>query len=80
MGKAFQHLTAQGRLVIKDRFLDPGRTSPAWTTAFAIHIMVNTENGDCFTTQEAMEWMIQAGFQSIVELESHAIVQGTKIA
>ena len=32
--KAFAHLTDAGRLVIKDRFLDPDRTSPAWTTAF----------------------------------------------
>jgi len=78
VSKIFTHLTDHGRLVIKDRFLDQDRTSPAWTTAFAVHIMVNTEHGDCFTTQEAMEWMNVAGFQSVTELESRAIVQGTK--
>ncbi|MCH7615778.1 MAG: methyltransferase domain-containing protein [Nitrospinae bacterium] len=78
VGKVFTHLQGNGRLVIKDRFLDPGRTSPAWTTAFAVHIMVNTEHGDCFTTQEAMDWMVTAGFQSVTELETRAIVQGTK--
>ncbi len=76
--KAFSHLTETGRLVIKDRFLDPDRTSPAWTTAFAVHVMVNTEQGECFTTQEAMGWMTLAGFESVVELESRAIVQGIK--
>ena len=76
--KVFTHLKPKGRLVIKDRFLDPDRTSPAWTTAFAVHIMVNTEHGDCFTTQEAMDWMATAGFHSVTELESRAIVQGTK--
>ncbi len=76
--KVFAHLTPKGRLVIKDRFLDPDRTSPAWTTAFAVHIMVNTEHGDCFTTQEAMDWMTTAGFHSVTELEPRAIVQGTK--
>lgn len=76
--KAFAHLTDAGRLVIKDRFLDPDRTSPAWTTAFAVHILVNTEEGQCFTTQEAMEWMTRAGFASVTELEPRAIVQGIK--
>ena len=78
VGKVFAHLKDDGRLVIKDRFLDQDRTSPAWTTAFAVHIMVNTEHGDCFTTQEVMEWMHVAGFQSVTELEPRAIVQGTK--
>lgn len=78
VSKVFAHLHDHGRLVIKDRFLDPDRTAPAWTTAFAVHIMVNTEHGDCFTTQEAMEWMNTAGFQSVSELEPRAIVQGTK--
>ena len=64
--------------MIKDRFLDPDRTGPAWTTAFAVHILVNTEHGDCFTTLEAMNWMAAAGFQSVTELEPRAIVQGTK--
>ncbi len=75
---AFSHLTATGRLLIKDRFLDPDRTSPAWTTAFAVHIMVNTEQGECFTIQEAMDWMTQAGFASVTELAPRAIVQGIK--
>ena len=77
--KAYSHLTdAAGRLVIKDRFLDPDRTSPAWTTAFAVHILVNTEQGECFTTQETMDWMTRAGFVSVTELEPRAIVQGVK--
>lgn len=76
--KTFSHLTDTGRLVIKDRFLDPDRTSPAWTTAFAVHILVNTEQGECFTAQEAMEWMTRAGFASVTELEPRAIVQGIK--
>ena len=76
--KACAHLTDTGRLVIKDRFLDPDRTSPAWTTAFAVHILVNTEEGACFTTQEAMDWMTRAGFASVTELEPRAIVQGIK--
>lgn len=76
--KVYDHLVEKGRLIIKDRFLDASGTSPAWTTAFAVHIMVNTEKGQCFTSEEAMKWMEEVGFQAISELESRAIVQGSK--
>ena len=78
VGKIHDHLGNGGQLIIKDRFLDQSGTSPAWTTAFAIHIMVNTEQGQCFTAQEGMVWMEKAGFQSVMELEPCAIIQGTK--
>jgi ubiquinone/menaquinone biosynthesis C-methylase UbiE len=76
--KVYGCLNRDGRLVIKDRFLDPSRTSPAWTTAFAVHILVNTEKGECFTIEESRQWMEHAGFQGIEELESCAMIQGTK--
>ncbi|MBI5854226.1 MAG: methyltransferase domain-containing protein, partial [Nitrospirae bacterium] len=76
--KVFTHLAPGGRLVIKDRFLDASRTSPAWTTAFAVHILVNTERGQCFTTADAMQWMTDAGFESVTELEQTAVAQGIK--
>jgi len=78
VGKVFGCLNAGGRLVIKDRFLDPSRTSPAWTTAFAVHILVNTEKGECFTIEESHCWMEQSGFSCIEELEPCAMIQGTK--
>jgi len=76
--KVYGCLKDKGRLIIKDRFLDPERTSPAWTTAFAVHILVNTEKGECFTIEESRQWMEHAGFQGIEELEPCAMVQGTK--
>jgi len=76
--KVFGCLKDGGRLIIKDRFLDSSRTSPAWTTAFAVHILVNTEKGECFTIEESRQWLEQAGFQGIEELEPCAMIQGTK--
>jgi hypothetical protein len=64
--------------VIKDRYLDAPGTSPAWTTAFAVHIFVNTEQGACYRVAEAMEWMQAVGFERIVELERTAVVEGIK--
>ncbi|MFM8552693.1 MAG: methyltransferase [Nitrospiraceae bacterium] len=76
--KTFGHLSPRGRLIIKDRFLEASRTGPAWVTAFAVHILVNTEQGRCYTTAEAIGWLEAAGFTSVVELERTAVVQGTK--
>lgn len=76
--KVLAHLTPGGRLIIKDRFLDPSGTGPAWTTAFAVHILVNTEKGACYRTADAMRWMTEAGFESVTELERTAVVQGKK--
>lgn len=78
VGKVFTHLALGGRLVIKDRFLDEAGTGPAWTTAFAIHILVNTQQGSCYRTGDAMSWLTKAGFTSVTELEKTAVVQGIK--
>jgi len=77
--KCLEHLTPGGRLVIKDRFLDETGTGPAWVTAFAIHIFVNTEHGRCYRVGEVIPWMEEAGFQAVQELEPLAVVQGVKV-
>ncbi len=71
-------LASGGRLVIKDRFLDESGTSPAWTAVFAVHILVNTEKGRCYTMAEAIQWLKDAGFASIDELDRSTLVQGVK--
>ena len=76
--KVFGHLLPGGRLIIKDRFLDEAGTGPAWTTAFAVHILVNTQQGGCYHTADAMQWLTKAGFTAVTELEKTAVVQGVK--
>ena len=76
--KVFTHLKGGGRLIIKDRFLDEAGTGPAWATAFAVHILVNTEQGRCYRVSDATQWMAQAGFQSVTEVERPAVVEGMK--
>ncbi|MBU6480577.1 MAG: hypothetical protein KGS09_08565, partial [Nitrospirae bacterium] len=76
--RVWAHLAPGGRLVIKDRFLNETGTGPAWTTAFAVHILVNTERGGCYKTADAIQWMVEAGFTSATELEKTAAVQGVK--
>ncbi|MCS6317805.1 MAG: methyltransferase [Nitrospira sp.] len=76
--KIYSHLNPGGRLIIKDRFLDASGTSPAWTAAFAVHILVNTEQGACYRTAEAMQWMHDGGYGSVEEIDRTAVVQGVR--
>lgn len=76
--KIRRHLNPGGRLIIKDRFLDASGTSPAWTAAFAVHILLNTERGACYRTADAMQWMQDGDYVSIEELERTAVVQGVR--
>ena len=76
--KVHQVLNPAGRLIIKDRFLDEDRTTPPWTAVFAVHLMVNTEKGRCYTLHEASNWLTEAGFREIREVERSSIVEGVK--
>jgi ubiquinone/menaquinone biosynthesis C-methylase UbiE len=76
--KVGQVLVSGGRLVIKDRFLDETGTSPAWTAVFALHLLVNTEKGRCYTLSEAAGWLKDAGFRHIQELDRTSLVEGVK--
>lgn len=50
-----------GRLCLKDFFLEPDRTAPAWATLFAVNMLVSTEKGNCYTVEEAGAWLTRAG-------------------
>jgi predicted O-methyltransferase YrrM len=76
--KVYNVLVPGGCVIIKDRFLDDDRTSPAWTAVFAVHLMVNTEKGRCYTLNEVSEWLTVAGFQQMDEIERSSIVKGRK--
>jgi cyclopropane fatty-acyl-phospholipid synthase-like methyltransferase len=76
--KVYGALAPAGRLIIKDRFLDESGTSPAWTAVFAVHILVNTERGRCYTMADAVQWLKDAGFTMVDELERSTLVQGVK--
>ncbi len=76
-------LSSGGCVVLKDFFLDSDRTAPAWTTLFAINMLVHTASGDCYTEDEARGWLTQAGLdpqpQIIVDPFSRMVV-GAKAA
>ncbi|MCC6144687.1 MAG: hypothetical protein IT368_12845 [Candidatus Hydrogenedentes bacterium] len=60
--RCFDALEPGGLIVIKDFLLDSGRTGPAWSLLFAIHMLLHTPEGDTFTIDEVAGWTDAAGF------------------
>ncbi len=61
VSKVAAAMRAGGQLCIKDFFLEPDRTAPAWVALFAVNMLVSTEKGNCYTVQEASSWLKRAG-------------------
>ncbi len=68
--KCADALQPGGRIGIKDFILDESRTKPTWSAMFAVNMLVNTEEGDCYTLDDIRKWFNDAG----VEFESEMSV------
>lgn len=51
-----------GRLIIKDFLVDPGRSGPAFSLIFALHMLLHTESGDTYSQEDVAQWTTEAGF------------------
>lgn len=61
--KSFQALAPGGTLLIKDFLTDDDRTGPPFTLVFALHMLVNTGQGDTYPVSEVEAWGREAGFE-----------------
>ena len=74
-------LTPDGRICLKDFFLEEDRTSPKWNAIFAVNMLVNSEEGNSYTINEAKQWLDNAGleYESLHEVASNSrIIMGKK--
>jgi 2-polyprenyl-3-methyl-5-hydroxy-6-metoxy-1,4-benzoquinol methylase len=61
VAKCAASLNPGGQLVIQDHIMSKDRTQPIQGAVFAINMLVGTQEGDCFTSDEIRYWMSQAG-------------------
>jgi ubiquinone/menaquinone biosynthesis C-methylase UbiE len=64
--KSFKALNEGGIIIVKEFFFNKDRTSPEKPALFAVNMLVNTENGDCYTSEEVKIWLKEIGFKKIV--------------
>lgn len=65
IGESAQALEPGGLLLVKDFILDDDRKGPAFALRFALHMLVQTKSGQCYTVGELAEWMSDAGLEPV---------------
>lgn len=74
--KAWLCLKQNGRIVVKDFFVNENRSGPVFATQFAINMLVNTEKGTTYTFSEIKQAFKDSGFAWInaFEVGQHSTV------
>ena len=65
--KASASLNPKGRIVIQEFYINRERTSPMDSALFSVNMLVNTEGGRCYTSQEIKSWLKEIGLRAISE-------------
>ena len=60
--RCYEALSSGGMLILKDFLVDPDGIEPAFSYLFALHMLVNTGDGDVYTTEQVATWTREAGF------------------
>ncbi len=63
--KCKKALNAGGRIVIQEFNISNDRTQPAPGALFSINMLVNTEGGRCYSSDELKHWLVKTGFKKI---------------
>ncbi len=63
--RAYDALDEGGRLVIQEFILEPDKTAPRTATLFALNMLVGTERGSAYSSEEYADWLKAAGFSEV---------------
>jgi len=68
-----------GRILIKDLYLNNKKNGPLNNTLFSLHMLLSTESGTCYTQLEIVQLLKDAGFELIKKYplsEFSAVIEG----
>jgi ubiquinone/menaquinone biosynthesis C-methylase UbiE len=66
--KVRSNLKPDGVLIVRDVLLSRDRTEPRWGAVFSVNLLLYTDRGRCYTREEVISWLHQAGFHLIKDL------------
>lgn len=70
--KVFAALAPGGTIAIAEMVPNHERTGPVHALVFAVNMIVNTQEGNTYSFEEMSEWLTEAGFTNIRQLEAPA--------
>jgi (2Fe-2S) ferredoxin/ubiquinone/menaquinone biosynthesis C-methylase UbiE len=79
--RAYDALDKGGRLVIQEFILEPDKTAPRTATLFALNMLVGTDKGSAYSSEEYADWLNAAGFTDVQHVKlpgPSALMIGTK--
>jgi SAM-dependent methyltransferase len=62
LSRAQRALKPGGRVWISDMMLDYNKTQPVFSTLFSLQMLLTSDEGAVFSTDECLEWLEQSGF------------------
>lgn len=82
ISKAGDALKAGGRVVVQEFYLENDRAHPAQSALFSVNMLVNTQNGRCYSPAEIRKWFSAAGLKDVRDtlLDDTVLVFGKKEA
>lgn len=70
--KVFAALAPGGTIAIAEMVPNHERTGPPHALIFAVNMIINTEAGNTYSFEEMSDWLREAGFQNVRQLEAPA--------
>jgi len=65
--KCKKALSRNGKIVIHEFIINEDRTSPVYSSLFAINMLVNTSGGRTYSPGEIIRWFRKAGFKKVIK-------------
>lgn len=79
--KCHSSLKDKGRILVKDLYLRSDHKGPLFTTLFALHMLVSTNTGKCYTGNEVLSMLNNAKFKTGVVItltDTSSVIEGIK--
>jgi hypothetical protein len=70
LNKSFAALASGGTISIAEFLVNADRSGPVGSLFFAVNMLVNTDTGGTYSFEEIGEWLGEAGFVNIRQLDS----------
>jgi len=79
MKKCRKALNKNGRIVIQEFKISTDLTQPQNSSLFSVNMLVNTDGGRCYSSEEIKKWLLKIGMKNIKEkaLDDSALISGT---
>ena len=63
--KCKKALNKGGKIAVQEFYINRARTHPAHGSLFSVNMLVNTEEGRCYSTEEIRSWLLKTGLKRI---------------